>query len=69
MYADDPKESARQCELLLEEPELDGSVRAGDVYSFLVEHCLQSGNFQAVREAQEHTCPLLHVKGLDLGHL
>lgn len=47
MYADDPKESARQCELLLEEPELDGSVRAGDVYSFLVEHCLQSGNFQA----------------------
>ncbi|XP_055991192.1 intraflagellar transport protein 140 homolog [Sorex fumeus] len=46
MYAEDPKEAARQCELLLEEPELDGSVRAGDVYGFLVEHCLQGGDLQ-----------------------
>ncbi|XP_046953797.1 intraflagellar transport protein 140 homolog [Lynx rufus] len=46
-YAEDPKEAVKQCELLLEEPELDSSVRVGDVYSFLVQHYLRTEEFQA----------------------
>ncbi|KAI5932679.1 Intraflagellar transport protein 140 [Manis javanica] len=46
MYPQDPTESARQCELLLEEPGLDGALRVGDVCGFLVEHYLQTGELQ-----------------------
>ncbi|XP_037670915.1 intraflagellar transport protein 140 homolog isoform X2 [Choloepus didactylus] len=46
-YAEDPKDAVRQCELLLDEPELDSAVRVGDVYGFLVEHYLQRGEHQA----------------------
>lgn len=49
MYPQDPTESARQCELLLEEPGLDGALRVGDVCGFLVEHYLQTGELQTVR--------------------
>ncbi|KAK2503436.1 LOW QUALITY PROTEIN: hypothetical protein MC885_013257 [Smutsia gigantea] len=46
MYPEDPKEAARQCELLLEEPGLDSALRIGDVCGFLVEHYLQTGELQ-----------------------
>ncbi|XP_032702013.1 intraflagellar transport protein 140 homolog [Lontra canadensis] len=46
MYAEDPKEAVRQCELLLEEPQLDSTVRVGDVCGFLVQHFLQAEDFQ-----------------------
>ncbi|XP_073915300.1 intraflagellar transport protein 140 homolog isoform X2 [Castor canadensis] len=45
-YTEDPKESLRQCELLLEEPDLDSTVRTGDVYGFLVEHHVQMEEYQ-----------------------
>ncbi|XP_039102700.1 intraflagellar transport protein 140 homolog [Hyaena hyaena] len=45
-YAEDPKEAVRQCELLLEEPELGSTVRVGDVYSFLVQHYVQTEQLQ-----------------------
>ncbi|XP_045849639.1 intraflagellar transport protein 140 homolog [Meles meles] len=45
-YAEDPKEAVRQCELLLEEPELDSTIRVGDVCGFLVQHFLQADDFQ-----------------------
>ncbi|KAG3258905.1 intraflagellar transport protein 140 homolog isoform X1 [Ictidomys tridecemlineatus] len=45
-YTEDPQESIRQCELLLEEPDLDSTVRIGDVCSFLVEHYVQGEEFQ-----------------------
>lgn len=45
-YSEDPKESVKQCELLLEEPDLDNTIRIGDVYGFLVEHYLQMEEFQ-----------------------
>ncbi|VCW79141.1 unnamed protein product, partial [Gulo gulo] len=45
-YAEDPKEAVRQCELLLEEPELDSTIRVGDVCGFLVQHYLQAEDFQ-----------------------
>ncbi|KAM9210374.1 intraflagellar transport protein 140 homolog isoform 2-T2 [Dugong dugon] len=47
MYPEDPKEAVRQCELLLEEPDLDSTIRIGDIYGFLVEHFLQLGEHQA----------------------
>ncbi|XP_044289062.1 intraflagellar transport protein 140 homolog isoform X3 [Varanus komodoensis] len=46
LYAEDPKEAARQCELLLGEPELESAVRLGDVLGFLVEHHLMAQEFQ-----------------------
>lgn len=45
-YTEDPKESIRQCELLLEEPDLDSTIRIGDVYGFLVEHHVQMEEYQ-----------------------
>nr|XP_021492824.1 intraflagellar transport protein 140 homolog isoform X2 [Meriones unguiculatus] len=45
-YTEDPKESIRQCELLLEEPDLDSTIRVGDVYGFLVEHHVQMEEYQ-----------------------
>lgn len=48
-YSEDPKESVKQCELLLEEPDLDSTIRIGDVYGFLVEHYRQMEEFQMVR--------------------
>ncbi|XP_068161175.1 intraflagellar transport protein 140 homolog isoform X2 [Antennarius striatus] len=47
LYEDDASEALQLCEALLEEPELDPAVRIGDVFSFLVEHSCQHGNFQA----------------------
>ncbi|XP_074867277.1 intraflagellar transport protein 140 homolog isoform X3 [Carettochelys insculpta] len=46
VYAEDPKEAIRQCELLLGEPDLDNTIRLGDVLGFLVEHYLQGEEFQ-----------------------
>lgn len=69
-YSEDPKESVKQCELLLEEPDLDSTIRIGDVYGFLVEHYLQMEEFQMVRFSiiegtasrggarPQHPCPL-----------
>lgn len=48
MYEEDPVESVRMCESLLEETDLDPAVRVGDVYGFLVEHYCHNGNFQQV---------------------
>ncbi|XP_003928427.1 intraflagellar transport protein 140 homolog isoform X2 [Saimiri boliviensis] len=45
-YTEDPKESIKQCELLLEEPDLDSTVRIGDVYGFLVEHHVRMEEYQ-----------------------
>ncbi|KAM9124680.1 intraflagellar transport protein 140 homolog isoform 2-T2 [Pangshura tecta] len=46
VYSEDPKEAIRQCELLLDEPDLDSTIRLGDVLGFLVEHYLQMEEFQ-----------------------
>ncbi|XP_030781379.1 intraflagellar transport protein 140 homolog isoform X3 [Rhinopithecus roxellana] len=45
-YTEDPKESIKQCELLLEEPDLDSIIRIGDVYGFLVEHYVRMEEYQ-----------------------
>ncbi|XP_053132123.1 intraflagellar transport protein 140 homolog [Hemicordylus capensis] len=46
LYPEDPKEAARQCELLLGESDLDSAIRLGDVLGFLVQHHLQVQEFQ-----------------------
>ncbi|KAL7979155.1 hypothetical protein Chor_015179 [Crotalus horridus] len=46
LYSEDPKEAIRQCELLLGEPDLETTVRLGDVLGLLVEHHLQMQEFQ-----------------------
>ncbi|XP_019363179.1 PREDICTED: intraflagellar transport protein 140 homolog [Gavialis gangeticus] len=45
-YSEDPKEAIRQCDLLLDEPDLDSTIRLGDVLGFMVEHYLQVEEFQ-----------------------
>ncbi|XP_015685305.1 intraflagellar transport protein 140 homolog, partial [Protobothrops mucrosquamatus] len=46
LYSEDPKEAIRQCELLLGEPDLETTVRLGDVLGLLVGHHLQLQEFQ-----------------------
>ncbi|XP_042294729.1 intraflagellar transport protein 140 homolog [Sceloporus undulatus] len=46
LYSEDPKEAAKQCELLLAEPELEIAIRQGDILGFLVKHYLQVQEFQ-----------------------
>ncbi|XP_013795392.1 intraflagellar transport protein 140 homolog [Apteryx mantelli] len=45
IHSEDPKESVRQCEQLLDEQDLDNTIRRGDVLGFLVEHYLQVEEF------------------------
>ncbi|XP_075623347.1 intraflagellar transport protein 140 homolog isoform X2 [Balearica regulorum gibbericeps] len=45
VYAEDPKEAVRQCELLLAEQDFDNAIRHGDVLGFLVQHYVQSEEF------------------------
>lgn len=65
-YTEDPKESVRQCELLLEEPDLDSTIRVGDVYGFLVEHHVQMEEYQMVRLTH---FPVLQSTGLVIERL
>uniref|UniRef100_A0A8C0GA75 Intraflagellar transport protein 140 homolog n=1 Tax=Chelonoidis abingdonii TaxID=106734 RepID=A0A8C0GA75_CHEAB len=59
VYSEDPKEAIRQCELLLDEPDLDSTIRLGDVLGFLVEHYLQVEEFQMV----SYYLGIIHVPG------
>ncbi|XP_069726134.1 intraflagellar transport protein 140 homolog [Phaenicophaeus curvirostris] len=45
VYAEDPKEAIRQCELLLAEQDIDNAIRHGDVLGFLVEHYVRAEEF------------------------
>ncbi|XP_034526547.1 intraflagellar transport protein 140 homolog isoform X3 [Ailuropoda melanoleuca] len=56
-YTEDPKEAVRQCELLLEEPELDSTVRVGDVCGFLVQHYLQAEDLQTLTRVTDLRVP------------
>ncbi|XP_048407747.2 intraflagellar transport protein 140 homolog isoform X1 [Stegostoma tigrinum] len=53
LYEEDPKEALKQCENLLGEPELDQTVRTGDVYALLVEHHAQQGSFEVAYKYME----------------
>lgn len=47
-YDEEPEESMRQCQVLLEESELDSAVRIGDVYGMMVEHYARQENYKKV---------------------
>ena len=38
LYEDDQTQAVKQCEVLLEETNVDSAVRIGDIYAFLAEH-------------------------------
>ena len=48
LYDENPDESMRLCHSLLDEPQLDNSVRIGDVYSVMIQHYAQSDDFNQV---------------------
>lgn len=52
-YSEDTKEAVRQCELLLEEPDLDSAIRIGDVYGLLIDHYSQQEEFQMAYKCLE----------------
>jgi len=43
-YEDSPEEAIKVCQILLEEQDIDSSVRLGDLYGFMVEHFHKKGN-------------------------
>ena len=52
MYESDPDECIKQCQSLLDEPNLDTAIRMGDVFGLIIEHYGQTGNYQQVRAVQ-----------------
>lgn len=51
MYEEDTEEAVKQCQVLLEEPDLDNAVRIGDVYGFIIEHYARKERWKAVSES------------------
>ena len=47
-YEEEPEESIRQCQVLLEEPDLETAVRVGDVYGLMIEHYAGQQNYAKV---------------------
>ncbi len=48
VYDQDPEEAIKQCQVLLEEDNIDTAVRIGDVYGFIIEHFARREKFKAV---------------------
>ena len=48
MYETDPDDAIKQVHALLEESNVDGAVRVGDLYGFLIEHFARKQKWQAV---------------------
>ena len=48
VYDEDSEEAIKQCQVLLEESDLDTSVRVGDVYGFMIEHYARKERWKAV---------------------
>ncbi|CAB4013108.1 intraflagellar transport 140 homolog, partial [Paramuricea clavata] len=44
-YEDDADEAIKQCQILLEEPDIETAVRIGDVYGIMVEHLARQQNY------------------------
>ena len=48
MYATDPGQCVRECQALLDEPNIDTAVRTGDIYGLLIEHFAHVKNYKQV---------------------
>ncbi len=49
VYESEPDECIKQCQSLLDEPNLDTAIRMGDVFGLIIEHYGQTGSYQKVR--------------------
>ena len=58
MYDTDPDDAIKQVHALLEESNVDGAVRVGDLYGFLIEHFARKQKWQAVSGAQQEFCSI-----------
>ena len=47
-YEDDADEAMKQCQILLEEPDIETAVRMGDIYGIMVEHLARQQNYSKV---------------------
>ncbi|XP_060585745.1 intraflagellar transport protein 140 homolog [Ruditapes philippinarum] len=47
IYDEDSEEAIKQCQVLLEEPDLDSAVRIGDVYGLIIEHYARKERWKA----------------------
>ncbi|XP_064637216.1 intraflagellar transport protein 140 homolog [Lineus longissimus] len=53
VYDDSPDEAVKQCQILLEEPDLDQAVRIGDVFGFMIEHYARKEKWKAAYACME----------------
>lgn len=53
VYDEDSEEAIKQCQVLLEESDLDNAVRIGDVYGFIIEHYARKERWKAAHNAME----------------
>ncbi|XP_013414894.1 intraflagellar transport protein 140 homolog [Lingula anatina] len=53
VYDEDPDEAVKQCQVLLEDPDLDSAVRMGDVYGFTIEHYARKEKWKAAYSTME----------------
>ncbi|XP_019615052.1 PREDICTED: intraflagellar transport protein 140 homolog [Branchiostoma belcheri] len=53
VYEDDPEETMKQCQVLLEESDLDSAVRIGDVYGLMIEHYARQENYPKAYQLME----------------
>ncbi|KAI9354065.1 hypothetical protein DFJ73DRAFT_959062 [Zopfochytrium polystomum] len=59
------QEMDRMCEVLLEEPDIDSAVRAGDVFALMIETHFQAGNIQRARDLLFALQSRVSAAGLD----
>lgn len=47
-FEENPEEGIKQCQILLEEPDLESGVRVGDVYGVMIEYYARRDRWKAV---------------------
>ncbi|XP_071962146.1 intraflagellar transport protein 140 homolog [Antedon mediterranea] len=53
VYDEDPEEAMKQCQVLLEEQDLDSAVRVGDVYGMMIEHYARQETYKKAYACME----------------
>ena len=53
-FEENPEEGIKQCQILLEEPDLESAVRIGDVYGVMIEYYARRDRWKAVSDHWLH---------------
>ncbi|ESO81986.1 hypothetical protein LOTGIDRAFT_223604 [Lottia gigantea] len=53
LYDEDPEEAVKMCQVIIGESDREGSIRLGDVYSFMIEHYARKERWKAAYAALE----------------